>query len=174
MQNAVQVRAGEPIVLRFSIPHRSLELARIIQQRTNAQVNINGIATPPYTRVGPWRGENSEYGDHFGIELYWLVDVAASGNILILEMVIRETCLVHVKYREDVLLDVVCVLLACYALDDLAQDQIAQVGVGIARARLEGQPRVFAKQALGKVVEIDCGFFGQMDPGNRDGVGNPC
>jgi hypothetical protein len=83
MQNAVQVRAGEPIALRFSIPHQSLELARIIQQRTNAQLNINGIATPPYTRIGPWRGENSEYGDHFGIELYWLVDTQAGGNIFI-------------------------------------------------------------------------------------------
>jgi hypothetical protein len=82
-QNAVRVRAGEPIVMRFSIPHRSLDLARIIQRRTNARLNINGTPTPPYTRIGPWRGENSEYGDYFGIELYWVIEAPASGNVLV-------------------------------------------------------------------------------------------
>ena len=78
----------------------------------------------------------------------------------------------HVQHLQDMLLDVVRVPLAREALDHLAQDQVAQIGVGIARTRLEGQPMVFGKEPLGKVVEIDRWFCGQMDPGDRDGVGD--
>lgn len=78
--NPVSVRAGEPLVLRFTIPEASLEIARVIQRRASNQLSINGVATPPYTRIGPWRGDAGQFGDYFGIEFYWLIDGVAAGT----------------------------------------------------------------------------------------------
>lgn len=79
-QNPVSAHAGEPVVLRFSIPQESVELARIIQRQTRNQLFINGTSTPPYTRVGPWRGEADEYGGAFGIDFYWLLGAPEAGD----------------------------------------------------------------------------------------------
>lgn len=78
-RNPVTVKAGEPLVLRFAVPEASLEIARVIQRRASTQLSINGVPTLPYTRIGPWRGEQTEYGDHFGIEFYWLVEAPTAG-----------------------------------------------------------------------------------------------
>lgn len=82
--NPVSVRAGEPLALRFSVPHRSLELARVIQRRTQTRLRIDAEPTPVYTRVGPWHGQDGEYGENFGIELYWLIESPEEGEIRIL------------------------------------------------------------------------------------------
>ncbi|MBI1259660.1 MAG: hypothetical protein GC204_19505 [Chloroflexi bacterium] len=82
-QNAVRVRAGEPVVLRLSIPQDSLERARIIQQQARNRLLVNGSLLPVYTRIGPWRGESGEYGDHFGIEFYWLIAAPSAGDLRI-------------------------------------------------------------------------------------------
>ncbi|MFN8447801.1 MAG: hypothetical protein U0521_04195 [Anaerolineae bacterium] len=79
-QNPVSVRAGEPVVLRFTIPQQSLELARIIQRQTRNQLFINGEVVAPYTRIGPWRGNEDEFGQALGIEFYWLIEAPEAGN----------------------------------------------------------------------------------------------
>ncbi|MEP7292550.1 MAG: hypothetical protein ABI835_12250 [Chloroflexota bacterium] len=79
-QNPVSARAGEAIVLRFSVPHNSLELARIIQRQTRSQLSINGVFTPAYTRIGPWRGASGEYGVNFDIDFYWLFPAPPAGE----------------------------------------------------------------------------------------------
>jgi hypothetical protein len=83
-QNPVRVRAGEDVVLRLSVAHASLDIARILQQRTRNQLSINGAATPPYTRIGPWHGESDQYGEFLGIEWYWLIEAPAAGTLRIL------------------------------------------------------------------------------------------
>lgn len=84
-QNPVRVTAGAPIVLRLSIPHQSLEIARVIQQSTRTRLLINGVDVPPYTRIGPWRGVEDEFRGHFGIEFYWLIEpsTVSEYNIMI-------------------------------------------------------------------------------------------
>ena len=81
--NPVSVQAGEPLVLRFTIPEASLDIARVIQRRASTQLSINDTPTPPYTRIGPWRGEGGEFGDYFGIEFYWLIDSVEAGTLRI-------------------------------------------------------------------------------------------
>ena len=79
-QNPVSVRAGEPLVLRFTIPQMSVDLARIIQRQTRNQLSINGTALAPYTHLGPWRGNNDEFGEAIGIEFYWLIEAPETGD----------------------------------------------------------------------------------------------
>jgi hypothetical protein len=83
-QNPVTVSAGQDVVLRLSIAHASLDIARILQQRTSNQLSINGEATMPYTRIGPWHGDSDEYGAFLGIEWYWLIPAPEAGNLRIL------------------------------------------------------------------------------------------
>lgn len=83
-QNPVTVSAGQDVVLRLSIAHASLDIARILQQRTSNQLSINGEATPPYTRIGPWHGNSDEYGASLGIEWYWLIPAPEAGSLRIL------------------------------------------------------------------------------------------
>ncbi|MEO8396316.1 MAG: hypothetical protein ABI700_25210, partial [Chloroflexota bacterium] len=80
-QNPVNVRAGEPVVLRLSIPQRSLQFARIILEQARQRLLVNGTMLPIYTRIGPWRGATNEYGDHYGIEFYWLLEAPAPGSM---------------------------------------------------------------------------------------------
>ena len=80
-QNPVLVKAGEPVVLRLSIPHDSLPRARIIQQQARQRLLVNGIQQPIYTRIGPWRGQSGEYGSHYGIEFYWLLAPPQPGDL---------------------------------------------------------------------------------------------
>ena len=79
-QNPVSAHAGESVVLRFTIPQQSVELARIIQRQTRNQLYINGTAVAPYTRIGPWRGSDDEFGEAIGIEFYWLIEAPEAGD----------------------------------------------------------------------------------------------
>ncbi|MCC6802765.1 MAG: hypothetical protein IT319_07765, partial [Anaerolineae bacterium] len=79
-QNPVSVRAGAPLVLRFTIPQISADLARILQRQTRSQLFINGDETAPYTRLGPWRGENDEFGEAVGMKFFWLIDAPQAGD----------------------------------------------------------------------------------------------
>lgn len=79
-QNPVSAHTGEAVVLRISIPHESLELAKVLQQQMRSTLSVNGQEMPPYTRIGPWRGERDEYDGHFGIELYWLFAEPVAGD----------------------------------------------------------------------------------------------
>jgi len=80
-RNPIAVRAGEPIVLRLTIPHSALELARAIQRRTRNALFIDGQTMPPLTRVGPWRGIGEEFGGALGIEVYWALPARESGTV---------------------------------------------------------------------------------------------
>ncbi len=82
-RSPVWVRAGESVVLRFAIPHDSLELARIIHQELTNTLRINGQAQRIYTRLGPWRGVRDEYGEGFGVEFYWLIEAPLAGDLRI-------------------------------------------------------------------------------------------
>lgn len=79
IRNPVRVSAGQPVVLRVRILHQSLELARIIQRQTRTTLSIEGQPSPPYTRIGPWRGDVPGQDDDFGMEFYWLVADPPSG-----------------------------------------------------------------------------------------------
>ncbi len=80
-RNPLTAQAGESIVLELSIPHQSLEIARVIQRRSESRLLVNGVDTPIYTRIGPWHGATGEYDGFFGIELYWLVEAPPAGVI---------------------------------------------------------------------------------------------
>ncbi|MBK8020239.1 MAG: hypothetical protein IPK19_02150 [Chloroflexi bacterium] len=82
-RNPVQVRAGETVVLRFNIPVAALPMARIYMQQTRSTIRVNGEVVPVYTRVGPWRGGDGEFGESFGMEFYWLIESPPQGLLRI-------------------------------------------------------------------------------------------
>jgi hypothetical protein len=77
----------------------------------------------------------------------------ASSDVLVLEVCIREARPAHVQNSQDVLLDVLRERHAGDTLDHLAQDEIAEIGVGIVRTRLEGEPVILVQEPPGQGIE---------------------
>ncbi|MBL8134593.1 MAG: hypothetical protein JNL42_22225, partial [Anaerolineae bacterium] len=73
VESPARVQAGEPVALRFTIPVSGLALARTLQQQARTTVSINGEPLEMVARIGPWRGGVGEYGENYGMELYWLI-----------------------------------------------------------------------------------------------------